>query len=64
MADKTGGRFFMDKNRYFLDWLIDERIKNAGGQQEDSEKRINTLISILSRDTKEKNVLPFKLRKK
>ncbi|MFQ5736189.1 MAG: hypothetical protein ACE5GY_04920 [Thermodesulfobacteriota bacterium] len=64
MTDDTGGKLFVDKHRYILDWLIEEPSEAASRVREDSDKRISSLISILTQEKDERNVLHFKPRKK
>ncbi len=64
MSDDTNRRLLMDRNGYILDWLTAEPVAQAADFKESEEKRINALISVLSRDDRHGNVLRFKPRKK
>lgn len=64
MNDDTNRRLLMDRNRYILDWLTAKPVEQAADFKESEEKRINALISVLSKDDRSSNVLRFKPRKK
>lgn len=65
MSDEANRKFLMDKNSYVLDWLISEvpdTMENP--TKEGPEQRIESLLSMLTRDTMDANVLRFKPGKK
>lgn len=65
MSDETGAKLFRDKNSYILDWLSSEGADAAASaEKECPEQRIEFLISMLTRDIVDDNVLRFKPGKK